>query len=106
MNFVVIAVLGMHLLGGFYHPDSEPDTCAENARSASWQEFGRNNGTVWGQLVGDAHSDIRKEGAEIRYGYDVPDMIRKGLVPRRNFEVDQLLQCSCLQLQRLTLLFV
>ena len=83
---LLFAVLGMHLLGGNYRPDDAPGNCSTAGRDAMWQDFGDNSGTVWGQLVGDGEFDIRKQGAEVRYGYDVEQMIARGLIPRRNFE--------------------
>eukprot|EP01043_Picozoa_sp_COSAG02_P015294 COSAG02_NODE_649_length_18914_cov_30.645868_1_plen_1639_part_10 len=86
--FIFFAVLifsigGMHLLGGGYHPEN-----------AEWG-YGDNSGSLWGRLSGDGVYDIRHyamssdnpdEIAEYRYGYDVQQFIRLGLIPRRNFE--------------------
>jgi len=75
-SILLFSILGMHLISGQYTP--------VNITPAS--PYGINNGTLWGKLMGDGIYDIRKEGAEIRYGYDVTEFIAKGLIPRRNFE--------------------
>ncbi len=73
-SVLLFSILGMHLLSGQYTPLNPSGP------------YGMNNGTLWGRLAGDGIYDIRKEGAEWRYGYDVPEFIRRGLIPRRNFE--------------------
>ena len=75
-SVLLFSILGMHLLGGKYTPN--------NITPAS--PYGINNSTLWGKLMMDGDYDIRKEGAEWRYGYDVGEFIAKGLIPRRNFE--------------------
>eukprot|EP01052_Picozoa_sp_SAG31_P010413 SAG31_NODE_570_length_14016_cov_10.573543_4_plen_2093_part_00 len=75
-SVLLFSILGMHLLSGHYIPP--------NITPSS--PYGINNGTLLGRMLGDGVYDIRKEGAEVRYGYDVQDFITKGLIPRRNFE--------------------
>ena len=80
---LIFAIGGMHLLSGGYHPEN-----------SDWG-YGDNSGTLWGRLTGDGVYDIRHFAlssgnpdavAEYRYGYDVQQFIRMGLIPRRNFE--------------------
>ena len=78
-SILLFSVLGMHLLGGHYGP-------AGADLGSSGLLIAANNDTLLGRLTGDGVYEIRKEGAELRVGYDVPDFIAKGLIPRRNFE--------------------
>jgi hypothetical protein len=87
---LIFAIGGMHLLSGGYHPEN-----------AEWG-YGDNSGSMWGRLTGDGVYDIRhfamssdnpddqltgeESISEYRYGYDVQEFIRRGLIPRRNFE--------------------
>lgn len=75
-SILLFSILGMHLLSGNYTP--------VNITPAS--TYGINNGTLWGRLMGNGDYDVRKEVAEVRYGYNVDEFIGKGLIPRRNFE--------------------
>eukprot|EP01048_Picozoa_sp_COSAG05_P006388 COSAG05_NODE_412_length_10089_cov_13.887287_5_plen_990_part_00 len=72
---LLFAIMGMHLTGGLYHPANKPDA-----------GYGDNSGSLFGRLVGDGEYDVRTAVGEVRYGYNVSDFIRKGLIPRRNFE--------------------
>ena len=82
---LIFSIGGMHLLSGGYHPEN-----------ADWG-YGNNSGSLWGRLTGDGVYDVRHfaksrdsdDGLMLgsyRYGYDVQEFIRKGLIPRRNFE--------------------
>jgi hypothetical protein len=72
---LLFAIMGMHLTGGRYHPEHKPE-----------MGYGDNSGTLWGRLIGSGQYDVRFLGNETRHGYNVQDFIRKGLIPRRNFE--------------------
>jgi hypothetical protein len=72
---MLFAILGMHLMGGNFTPD--------NPRMPG---FGDNSGSLYGRLVGDVKFLHRHEGAHNTTGYDVPELIRIGAIPRRNFE--------------------
>ena len=75
----LFAILGMHLFGGKYNP--------ENTRSELFGDpYGDNSGSLLGRLVGDGTFMMRTQVDKKIWGYEVTDFIRRGLIPRRNFE--------------------
>ena len=113
-SIMLFGIMGMHMFGGNYHPQNERlqdatgfgycDLCAdENGCCISGEEpeacpkvlipfegpikcYADNSGTLWGRLVGNGAIRVTHAENNIVYGYDVTDMITKGLIPRRNFE--------------------
>lgn len=109
-SIMLFAIIGMHIFGGNYHPNNAQmvDTkgfstfgsCANPNRddhgdNDPWDEPGDtpgayctadNSGTLFGRLAGNANITVTHEGLSVGYGYDVGDLIKKGLIPRRNFE--------------------
>jgi hypothetical protein len=75
---LLFAIVGMHLLSGFYHPWPE--------HGANGEPYGDNSATLWGRLVGNGTYDTRMHGNEHKIGYNVTDLVTKGLIPRRSFE--------------------
>jgi hypothetical protein len=79
---LLFAILGMHLTGGLYIPTND-----QTGYEGSDLGYGDNSGSLWGRLAGNGVYTVTDQGLETeRYGYDVTDFIRKGLIPRRNFE--------------------
>jgi hypothetical protein len=106
-SITLFAIIGMHMFGGNYHPNNERlvnddgystfGSC-ENPTGAGeddWEKPGDkpgdiceadNSGTLFGRVIGNGKIDVTHEGAATGFGYDVGDLITKGLIPRRNFE--------------------
>lgn len=75
-SVLVFSIVGMHLTAGLYTPDNNVELA-----------YGDNSATLWGRLTGDgAYVTQQDTDGNTRYGYDVTEFIRKGLIPRRNFE--------------------
>lgn len=73
---LLFGILGMHLTSGFYHPDNNEHL-----------KYGDNSQSLWGRLTGNGDFSMQPDiGNSTRFGYDVKDFIRKGLIPRHNFE--------------------
>lgn len=77
-SVLLFAILGMHLLSGYYTPVNLTPSSPYGVQSS-----------LWGRLSGDGVYDVREpetEFGDVRYAYDVVEFINKGLIPRRNFE--------------------
>ena len=100
-SIMLFGIMGMHLFGGNYHPMNERlqefrggyGYCEyDDNVDSEWPDghplacYADNSGSLWGRMVGDGTIKVAHEGNKISFGYNVTDMIKKGLIPRRNFE--------------------
>jgi hypothetical protein len=89
---MLFGIVGMHLFGGNWHPANNRTSvlgfgsCTQDDSGLDVECIADNGGTIWGRMVGDGHISVKHDGNAVTYRYDVGDLIRKGLIPRRNFE--------------------